>query len=164
MTMAQPPDDRADDGLTAELRAQLEESAEDARRFAAALEHQRAVRQLVSAYQAGRAACPEGYAVVAAAVDWAHAGIGRARPHRPISQPALRTLFGRHLEQLRPGRSIRSTVPAAPTVPWSARGGDRTASLCASFSAAQQGVAFRGEDCGPRREGAIARPVGEGGV
>jgi hypothetical protein len=67
---------------------------EEARRFAAVLEHQRAARQLVSAYQAGRAACPEGYAVV----DWAHAGIGRARPHRPISEPALRTLFGRHLE------------------------------------------------------------------
>jgi tetratricopeptide (TPR) repeat protein len=106
VTMAQPPHDRADDGLTAELRAQLEEGTEEARRFAAALEHQRAVRQLVSAYQAGRAACPEGYAVVAAAVDWAHAGIGRARPHRPISQPALRTLFGRRLEQLRPGQPV----------------------------------------------------------
>jgi hypothetical protein len=58
--MAQPPDDRADDGLTAELQEQLEEGAEEAQRFAALLEHQRAVRQLVSAYQAGRAACPEG--------------------------------------------------------------------------------------------------------
>jgi predicted negative regulator of RcsB-dependent stress response len=104
--MAQPPDDRADDGLTAELRAQLEEGTEEARRFAAVLEHQRAARQLVSAHQAGRAACPEGYAVVAAAVDWAHAGIGRARPHRPISPAALRTLFGRHLNQLRPGRPV----------------------------------------------------------
>jgi tetratricopeptide (TPR) repeat protein len=104
--MAQPPDDRADDGLTAELRAQLEEGTEEARRFAAVLEHQRAARQLVSAHQAGRAACPEGYAVVAAAVDWAHAGIGRARPHRPISPAALRTLFGRHLNQLRPGQPV----------------------------------------------------------
>jgi predicted negative regulator of RcsB-dependent stress response len=104
--MTRPPDDRSDDRLTAELREQLEEGAEEARRFAAVLEHQRAARQLVSAYQAGRAACPEGYAVVAAAVDWAHAGIGRARPRRPISQPALRTLFGRHLEQLRPGRPV----------------------------------------------------------
>jgi predicted negative regulator of RcsB-dependent stress response len=104
--MAQPPDDRADDGLTAELRAQLEEAGEEAGRFAAILEHQRVARQLVSAYQAGRATCPEGYAVVAAAVDWAHAGIGRARPHRPISQAALRTLFGRHLEQLRPGQPV----------------------------------------------------------
>jgi hypothetical protein len=78
--MTQPPDDRADDGLTAELRAQLEEGTEEARRFAAVLEHQRAARQLVSDYQAGQAACPEGYAVMAAAVDWAHAGIGRARP------------------------------------------------------------------------------------
>jgi predicted negative regulator of RcsB-dependent stress response len=104
--MAQPPDDRADDGLTAELQEQLEEGAEEAQRFAALLEHQRAVRQLVSAYQAGRATCPEGYGVVAAAVDWAHAGIGRARPHRPISQSALRTLFGRHLEQLRPGQPV----------------------------------------------------------
>jgi tetratricopeptide (TPR) repeat protein len=104
--MTRPPDDRSDDGLTAELRAQLEEGAEEARRFAAVLEHRRAARQLVSTYQAGRAACPEGYAVVAAAVDWAHAGIGRARPHRPISQPALRTLFGRHLERLRPGQPV----------------------------------------------------------
>ena len=104
--MTQPPDDRSDDGLTAELRAQLEEGAEEAGRFAAVLEHQRAARQLVSAHQAGRAACPEGYAVVAAAVDWAHAGIGRARPHRPISPAALRTLFGRHLEQLRPGQPV----------------------------------------------------------
>jgi tetratricopeptide (TPR) repeat protein len=104
--MTRSPDDRSDDGLTTELREQLEESAEEARRLADALEHQRAARQLVSAYQAGRAACPEGYAVVAAAVDWAHAGIGRARPHRPISQPALRTLFGRHLEQLRPGQPV----------------------------------------------------------
>lgn len=103
---ARPPDDRSDDGLTADLREQLEEGAEEARRFAAALEHQRAARQLVSAYHAGRTACPEGYAVVAAAVDWAHAGIGRARPHRPISQPALRTLFGRHLEQLRSGQPV----------------------------------------------------------
>jgi tetratricopeptide (TPR) repeat protein len=104
--MTQPPDDRADNGLTAELRAQLEEGTEEARRFAAALEHQRAARQLVSAYQAGQAACPQGHAVVAAAVDWAHAGIGRARPHRPISPAALRTLFGRHLDQLRPGRPV----------------------------------------------------------
>jgi predicted negative regulator of RcsB-dependent stress response len=104
--MAQPPDDRADDGLTAELRAQLEEGAEEAGRLAALLEHQRAARQLVSALQAGRAACPEGYAVVAAAVDWAYAGIGRARPHRPISPAALRTLFGHHLEQLEPGRPV----------------------------------------------------------
>jgi predicted negative regulator of RcsB-dependent stress response len=107
--MTRPPEDRADDGLTAELRAQLEEGTEEARRFAAVLEHQRAARQLVSAFQAGRVACPEGYAVVAAAVDWAHAGIGRARPHRPISQPALRTLFGRHLEQLRPERPVTET-------------------------------------------------------
>jgi hypothetical protein len=105
-TMTRPPDDRSDEGLPAELREQLEEGAEEARRFAAALEHQHAARQLVSAYQAGRPACPEGYAVVAAAVDWAHAGIGRARPHRPISQPALRTLFGCHLEQLRPGQPV----------------------------------------------------------
>jgi cellulose synthase operon protein C len=104
--MTQPPDDRSDDGLIAELRAQLEEGAEEARRFAGALEHRRAARQLVSAYQAGQAACPEGYAVVAAAVDWEHAGIGRARAHRPISPAALRTLFGRHLEQLRPGRPV----------------------------------------------------------
>jgi predicted negative regulator of RcsB-dependent stress response len=104
--MAQPPDDRADDELTAELRAQLGEGTEEARRFAAALEHQRAAHQLVSAYQAGQEACPEGYAVVAAAVDWAHAGIGRARPHRPIGRPALRTLFRQHLEQLRPGRPV----------------------------------------------------------
>jgi tetratricopeptide (TPR) repeat protein len=106
VTMTQPPDDRADDGLTAELRAQLEEGTEEAGRFAAVLEHQRAAYQLVSAYHAGRAACPEGYAVVAAAVDWAHAGIGRARPHRPISRAALRTLFGQHLEQLRPGQPV----------------------------------------------------------
>jgi tetratricopeptide (TPR) repeat protein len=104
--MAQPPDDRADDGLTAELRAQLEDGAEEAQRFAALLEHQRATPQLVSAYQAGQATCPEGHAVVAAAVDWAHAGIGRARPHRPISQAALCTLFRRHLEQLRPGEPV----------------------------------------------------------
>ena len=104
--MTRPPDDRSDDGLTAELREQLEEGAEEARRLAAVLEHQRAAGQLVSAYQAGRTACPEGYAVVVAAVDWAHAGIGRARPHRPISQPALQTLFGRHLEQLRPGQPV----------------------------------------------------------
>src|SRR5215218_5173517 len=104
--MTRPPEDRSDDGLTAELREQLEEGAEEARRLAAVLEHQRAARQLVSAYQAGQAACPEGYAVVAAALDWAHAGIGRARPHRPISQPGLRTLFGRHLEQLRPGQPV----------------------------------------------------------
>jgi predicted negative regulator of RcsB-dependent stress response len=104
--MTRPPDDRSDEGLTAELREQLEEGAEEARRLAAVLEHQRAARQLVSAYQAGRAACPEGYAVVAAAVDWAHAGIGRARPRRPISQPALRSLFGRHREQLRPGQLV----------------------------------------------------------
>jgi predicted negative regulator of RcsB-dependent stress response len=104
--MAQPPDDRADDGLTAELREQLEEGAEEAQRFAALLEHQRATPQLVSAHQAGRATCPEGYAVVAAAVDWAHAGIGRARPHRPISQAALRTLFRQHLERLRPGQPV----------------------------------------------------------
>jgi tetratricopeptide (TPR) repeat protein len=104
--MTRPPDDRSDDGLTAELREHLEEGAEEARRLAALLEHQRAAGQLVSAYQAGRAACPEGYAVAAAAVDWAHAGIGRARPHRPISQPALRTLFGRHMEQLRPGQPV----------------------------------------------------------
>jgi predicted negative regulator of RcsB-dependent stress response len=104
--MTRPPDDRSDDGLTPELREQLEEGAEEARRLAALLEHQRAARQLVLAYQAGRAACPEGYAVVAAAVDWAHAGIGRARPHRPISQPALQTLFGHHLEQLRPGQPV----------------------------------------------------------
>jgi predicted negative regulator of RcsB-dependent stress response len=104
--MTRPPDDRSDDALTAELREQLEEGAEEARRLAAALEHQRAARQLVSAYQAGRAACPEGYAVVAAAVDWAHAGIGRARPHRPISHAALRTLFRCHLERLRPGHPV----------------------------------------------------------
>jgi tetratricopeptide (TPR) repeat protein len=104
--MTHPPDDRSDDGLTAELREQLEQGAEEARRFAAVLEHHRAAHQLVSAYQAGREACPEGYAVVAAAVDWAHAGIGRARPHRPISPAALRTLFGRHLERLRPGQPV----------------------------------------------------------
>jgi predicted negative regulator of RcsB-dependent stress response len=104
--MTQPPDERPDDGLTAELRAQLEEGSEDARRAATAFEHRRAARQLVSAYEAGRAACPEGYAVVAAAVDWEHAGIGRARPRRPISPAALQALFGRHLEPLRPGRQV----------------------------------------------------------
>jgi hypothetical protein len=49
-TMTRPPDDRSDDGLTAELREQLEEGAEEARRLAALLEHQRAARRLVSAY------------------------------------------------------------------------------------------------------------------
>ena len=104
--MTQPPDDWSDAGLTAELRAQLEEGAEEARRSAATFEHRRAADQLISAYQAGQAGCPEGYAVVAAAVDWEQAGIGRARPHRPISRTALRVLFGRHLEQLRPGQPV----------------------------------------------------------
>ena len=103
--MSQPQDDRSDAELTAELRAQLEEGAEEARRFAAAFEHRRAY-QLVSAYKAGRTGCPEGYAVVAAAVDWEHGGIGRARSRRPISQAALRTLFDYHLEQLRPGQQV----------------------------------------------------------
>jgi tetratricopeptide (TPR) repeat protein len=104
--MSQPQDDWSDAGLTAKLRAQLEEGAEEAHRSAAAFEHRRACDQLVSAYKAGRTGCPEGYAVVAAAVDWDHGGIGRARSRRPISQAALRTLFDHHLEQLRAGQQV----------------------------------------------------------
>ena len=48
--MTQPPDDWSDVRLTAELRAQLEEGAEEARRSAATLEHRRAAEQLISAY------------------------------------------------------------------------------------------------------------------
>jgi hypothetical protein len=56
--MSRPQDDWSDAGLTAKLRAQLEEGAEEAHRSAAAFEHRRACDQLVSAYKAGRTGCP----------------------------------------------------------------------------------------------------------
>jgi hypothetical protein len=46
--MTRPPGDRSDDGLTAELREQLEEGAGEARRLAAVLELDRLSAELLA--------------------------------------------------------------------------------------------------------------------
>ena len=71
-------------------------------------------------YGSAREACPEGWAVIQAAVDWRRIGVSR-----PVSRPVLYALFPRYLADVAPHlEPTRSGSPPAWTgraSPWSAR-------------------------------------------
>jgi hypothetical protein len=90
--------------LAAELRSEERSAAQELyyeEHFAGGLgEHLAAAHELVQKFDEGYDLCPEGYAVVQAAVDWRRAGLDR------ISSADLEHLYKDHLQQLRPLRPI----------------------------------------------------------
>ncbi len=67
-------------------------------------EHLSAAAELLTKFQDGYSTCPEGVALVLAAVDWHRAGLVR-----PIPDSALQTLYVNYLLKLRPMEEISDT-------------------------------------------------------
>lgn len=99
--LAQAREIRLAENLSPGERAQAQHLYRGQRFRGSIGEHFVAAKELITRFEDGREACPEGVALVQAAIDWRRAGV-----FAPISETALKRLYRPYLRALRPTEAI----------------------------------------------------------